>query len=254
MIVPQPLRERIAPATAQRIAAELAPIEAGMEVAMPPCRLLLLCFTNRCGSNYLGQLLAATGFFNEAGENFNAETVLEHARGLPRPSLRAYLPHLDGLIGRNGWLVVKASVDQLMMLTDAGILDDMHDRTVFLLLERRDRLAQAVSRCIAAQTGRWTTGHAALADATAYSRATIDAELAKVALANQGFYAFFAANRIAPLHLVFEDVVAAPQAALDAVASRCGVAPLRADPTGVRIRRQADAINAAWMARYKAGG
>ena len=37
--------------------------------------LVLVCFTNRCGSNYLCDLLFSTGEFNRGGEFLNYDTA-----------------------------------------------------------------------------------------------------------------------------------------------------------------------------------
>jgi len=242
---------------AARIAAALRPLGAGADIAMPRQRLLLLCFSNRCGSNYLATLLAATGVFNEAGEFFSADTVLEHAAARQLGSLRAYVADLPALAAAvDPWLAAKASVDQLMMLADAGILDDMAGRLRYVLLERRDQLGQAISRCIAAQNGRWTNRHASRLPDTAlfYDRAAIDTEIGRVALANAGFYAFFAANGIVPVHLAYEDLVADPSGTVASVGVALGFPDLVPDFARVAIRRQAGDVNTAWRARYLAGG
>lgn len=46
----------------------------------PALRFVFLCFTNRCGSNYLAELLASTGALNPAEEVFNGDTIAEHVR------------------------------------------------------------------------------------------------------------------------------------------------------------------------------
>ncbi len=256
MIVPGVLRARIDAEHAGPIVAALGPLDGGASVAMPASALLLLCFTNRCGSNYLAALLAATGAFNEAGEFFNAETVLHHAGQLRLGSLRAYMAALPRVVGPpGGWLAAKASLDQLIMLADAGILDGFAGRVVYVLLERRDRLGQAISRCIAGQNRRWTTGHAAAVPdaALVYHRSAIEAEMARVALACYGFYGFFAANHIVPLHLAYEECVTDPAGAVAAIGDLTGQRGLLADPARVGIGRQANAVNADWRARYLAG-
>lgn len=255
MLIPPALRSNIDAFHAARIAALLAPLRHGSGVAMPAERIIFLCFTNRCGSNYLGQLLAATGQFNEAGEYLNAETVIHHASRLADPSLRAYFARLPGMVARHGWLAMKAGIDQLVMLSDAGILREVHARAHYILLERRDRLGQAISRCIAAQTGRWTSEHASDVPDSAlrYSRAAIAQEMRSIEEATYGFYSFFAANRIAPLHLMHEDVLADPATALARIGAALGLGALRVDPSGVRIARQANAVNAAWRDRFLAG-
>jgi len=212
-------------------------------------KFLFLCFTNRCGSNHLAQLLAATGKFNEAGEFFNADTVLEHAAPRGVRSLAGYFAALTALLPHFGPLAMKAGPDQLAMLADAGVLDAIAPRAVYVLLERADRLGQAISRVIAAQTGRFFAAQAqTIADeALVYSREAITTELDRIALGNALFYAFFAANGITPIHVTHEEVEANPAPLL-------GVSIPPPDPHRVTIQRQAGAVNAAWRARYLAGG
>ncbi len=214
----------------------------------PDVDFLFLCFTNRCGSNYLAHLLATTGAFNEGGEFFNAPTVLEHAAARGLRSLPEYFSVLPELVSHRGRIVAKASVDQIVMLVDAGILPALGPRARYLLLERQDRLGQAISRVIASQNGRWTTAHASDVpdSALVFDRAAIEAEIAKIAHGNAGFYLFFAANGIVPLHTTYEAVVADPAPVVDAVAALMGTGRLRARPGRVRIGRQANAVNEAW--------
>ncbi len=221
--------------------------------APPGVDVLLMCFTNRCGSNYLAHLLAATGSFNEAGEFFNAPTVLEHAASLGLRSLPAYFSALPQLVTHGGRIAAKAGVDQVVMLADAGVLDALGHRVTYLLLERQDRLGQAISRVIASQNGRWTTAHASdVPDAAlVFDRPAIDAEIAKIAHANAAFYAFFAANGIVPLHTTYEAVLADPAHIVCAVADAMRTGPLVARPAAVRIGRQANEVNKVWREAYQ---
>ncbi len=213
--------------------------------------MLFLCFTNRCGSNYLAQLLASTGAFNEAGEFFNAETVLQHAAALGLRSVPAYVAALPGLVPVRRFLAAKASADQLVMLADAGVLPL---GCQYVLLERQDRLAQAVSRVIASQNLRWTTAHApALADEhLVYDGAAIALEMEKIANGNAALYAFFAANGLVPAHVTYEALLRDPQGVVDVIAARMGVAGLRIDPAAITIERQTGAVNVAWERRFRA--
>ncbi len=111
----------------------------------PDLDVLFLCFTNRCGSNYLAQLLATTGAFNVAGEFFNAPTVLTHAQERGLRSLPAYFSALSTLVPHTGRIAAKVVIGQLVTLADAGILDALRDRATYLFIERRDRLSQAIS-------------------------------------------------------------------------------------------------------------
>jgi len=253
MNIPLPLRTLGAPHR-DVLARALGPLVPVPDWTPPPVDVLFLGFTNRCGSNYLAHLLATTGAFNEAGEYFNAPTVLEHAAAHGLRSLHQYFTALPALVPHHGRIAAKASIDQLIMLADAGILDALGVRAHYLLMERQDRLGQAISRVIASHTGRWTTAHASDVpdDALVYDRAAIDTELDKVARSNAGFYAFFAANRIVPLHTTYEAVLAEPASIMDALGTAMGLGSLRAVPEKVTIGRQAGAVNAVWRTKYKA--
>ncbi len=251
--VPWALR-RLARPHAAAIEAALGPPRPGTVLRRTGRPWLFLCFTNRCGSNFVAQLLASTGACNDAGEFFNAETVLEHASARGLPTLHAYVETLPKLVKRARVLAAKASIDQLLMLTDAGILDQLMPDAAFLLIERQDRVAQAISRVIAAQTGRWTSAHRGTEECgePAYDRSAIAAEIDKIVLANAAFCSFFAANGIVPIHRSYEDILRSPQPMMDDIAQRLKLGVLRANPARVRLKRQATDINAVWKARFTA--
>jgi LPS sulfotransferase NodH len=252
MIVPAALREVVSPHR-DALTAAFGPIRRDPTVAPPKTPVLFLCFTNRCGSNFAAQILASTGVFNEAGEFFNAPTVLHHAARLGLASLPAYFAALPSLVPPHTCLAVKASADQLAMLADAGVLEALGERVAYLLLERNDRLGQAISRVIAAQTGLWTTKHAAMGGEPVYDRAAIDSELGAITLGNALFYAFFTANGIAPLHFSYESIMASPAGLADAVGTRLGFTGLRPNMAQVTIRLQRDTLNDAWRRIYAEG-
>jgi len=221
----------------------------------PDLDVLFLCFTNRCGSNYLGYLLASTGAFNEAGEFFNSPVVLMHAAARGLKSLPEYFSALPTLVPHSGRIAAKASIDQLVMLADAGILDALRGRATYLLLERQDQLAQAISRTIAWQNGRWTTAQASNVpdSALVFDRAAIDLEMAMIAYDNAAFSLFFAVNDIEPVRITYEALLADAGLGATAVSARMGLGELRLRPEKVPISRQSNAINAAWRTAYLAG-
>jgi len=218
----------------------------------PDVDILFVCFTNRCGSNYLAHLLATTGAFNEAGEFFNASTVVQHAVPLGLRSLPAYFSALPEIVPNPGRIAAKASIDQLVMLADAGILDALHGRVTYLVMERQDRLGQAISRVIAAQNLRWSTGHTANVpdSALVFDRAWIERELAEIAVINAAFSQFFLVNDIVPIRTTYEALLRDPRPVVGALMATMRLQNLRPRPENVAIRRQANAINAAWRRAY----
>jgi LPS sulfotransferase NodH len=218
----------------------------------PDVDVLFLCFTNRCGSNYLASLLATTGEFNQAGEFFNASTVSEHARRLGLRSLPAYFSALTKMASHSGRLAAKASIDQLVMLADTGILDALRGRITYLLLEREDRLGQAISRVIAAQNLRWTTTQESKVPDSAlmFDRAWIKNELAELAVRSAAFSQFFRANDITSIRITYEALLSDPKSAVQPLTKAMRLASLQPHPENVAIRRQANAINGAWRRAY----
>lgn len=228
----------------------------------PPCspidpslNFLFVCFTNRCGSNYLARLIASTGVLNVAEEVFNAPAVEEHARREGLRSLHDYVGFLGRRLTMSGWLTAKLGIEQLLMLTEAGILDDIVDRTKFLLIERQDTAAQAVSRLVAMQNSAWTSQHTATMpdEELMYSRAELDRQRAIVAFDNHAFYRFFATNGLVPRHLAYEAVVRSPERHLAEIGAWMGFERFIGDAAAVGIRRQESALKQAWLARYQRG-
>ena len=238
-----------------QLAAELGPSRPDRAFVPPDLEFLFILFTNRCGSNYLAQALASTGRFNEAGEFFNADVITVHARRNGLRSVQEYFRFLPRLVASNGWLVAKLGPENIDILDEAGILQAVHGRSRFILLERQDRLGQAISRVIASQDLRWTSEHDRLVPEAdlIYARARIDEELARSEQGNGYLYRFLSASRIAPLHFAYEALADRPQEHLDEVARWLGLPGLNLDPARIRITRQAGITSDIWRGRYLAG-
>lgn len=221
----------------------------------PDLDYLFLLFTNRCGSNYLAQAIASSGLINEAGECFNAETILHHVRQAKLQSVQDYFRLLPQLVTRNEWLCAKLAVEHVELLSTSGILRTILGRSHFILLERQDRLAQAISRCIAWQNHRWTSEHPASKPNSSlqYSRDAIEEQIREIRFANGTFYRFLTDIGKVPLHFTYEAFVAEPQVHLDLIAARIGLPRLTLDSSRIRIRRQSNDVNEAWRLRYLAG-
>ena len=222
----------------------------------PSLRFLFLCFTNRCGSNYIARLIASTGLLNVPEEVFNAPTVEEHTQQNGLRSLYDYVAFLDRQLTRSGWLTAKLSIEQVVMLTEAGILDRIIDRTKFLLVERQDTVAQAVSRLVATQNGLWTSQHIATIpdECLVYSRTGVDVQRESIARENTAFDRFFTLNGLAPKHVIYEAVLQSPEQHLTEIGAWLGFDRFIANPGEIGIQRQESAIKQAWLERYQQGG
>ena len=238
-----------------RLIAEFGSLRPDPTFVAPDIEYLFVLYINRCGSNYLSQALASTGLLNEAGEFFNADTVLAHSREQRLTSLQGYFAYLPQLVARNGWLACKLAIEHVDLLREAGILDVILPRSHFILLERQDRLAHAISRCIAWQNHRWTSEHPSDVrdECLIYSRQCIEQQLYDIELAKGHLYRFIAESGQSPIHFTYEAFVAAPQEYLDRIAARLRLPGLPLDRSRIRIERQSNRVNEAWRRRYLAG-
>jgi len=213
--------------------------------------LILLCFTNRCGSWLLADLLGTSGRIGIAGECLNGD---EMARTAERHRLRSFADYVRHAIAGpavEGNVVLKCGILHLEVLGQSGLLELMGERVRYVHMTRKDRLAQAISWEIAAQTGRWRSGGAAGAEPV-FSAAGIAAAMARFEADNRQFEHFFRRNGIVPRHVAYEALVAAPEAVAAGVVDGLFAVPPRFDMRRVSFARQADGRNAAWRERFLA--
>jgi hypothetical protein len=102
------------------------------DAVLPEVQFLFLCFTNRCGSNYLAEALASDGCLNVAGEYFNADTMRDEPFGAV--NFGDYVRGLTIQEGKNGYLVTKVAITQLKMLAVFDILPAILPKSRFILI------------------------------------------------------------------------------------------------------------------------
>lgn len=122
---------------------------------------------------------------------------------------------------------------------------------VWVLLERRDLLGQAISLARAMQDGKWSSTGTATGVA-AYSREQIEASLRKIVVGNARWASFFARAGIEPLRFVYEDIDGDFDGVCLAIAARLGLDEPVSPTTDVGIRPQRDVLNDEWRARFVA--
>ena len=215
-------------------------------------RFVFLCFTNRCGSSYFGQILSSTGVFNPIEEPLNFDEVEPICSAHGIASVAAYFCFIAQRDARTGIYILKAAVDHLRLLVEAGVLDQIIDQSDFIFMQRRDKLDQAVSRAIVEQNWQWAWHVPASVpnEQLTYSFEQINSGIDYVIDCNQAFDHFFSLNGIAPINLEYERLVAGPQQELDQIARRLGMSNLRLAEDKIGIRRQAADINRSWRERF----
>ena len=169
-------------------------------------------------------------------------------------SFAAYFATTAAEKARNGHFVVKASIGQLAVLAAHGILERILPHSRFILTERMDKLAQAISWQIAAQSGVFTSH-----DSTAnrpepvYNRDVLRHDLEGLTQLHATIALFMALNGIVPLHLTYEFLTTRRKQAGRFACEFLGQPALEIDPTKVKMKRQATRRNAEWRERFLSG-
>jgi len=210
-----------------------------------------ICTSPRSGSNLLGQYLSSTGVLGHPLEYFNgpARRTLGYPDYPDDPQQQIDLILSEGATP-NGIYGVKIFPEQFDQVEKSIPWTRRLPNLALVLLKRRDLLGQAISAVRAAQTSQWRSTTVAQGVAH-YDGAQIYARLQGAARDYARWDVFFARKAIAPTTVVYEDMLADPQAAVDRVAELFG---LRGDArmAGERVDlvMQRDAVTEDWRARF----
>jgi LPS sulfotransferase NodH len=232
---------------------EALPLRNGASVVLPEgLSYVFIVFTCRTGSFYLAELLATSGFFNKAAEALALGPVERVCREKNLQSFSEYFADLARNEAKNGFFVVKANVEQLVSLAWHGVLQRIAVRSRFIVTERMDKLAQAISWLIAVQTGKYRSNDQLPAVAPVYDGEELRNRLNRVVQEHAEASLFFALNGLVPLHVCYERMIAAPLVCSRIVCKFLGRPDVACDPALVPLRRQATGVNREWRARFLA--
>lgn len=234
----------------------------------------LLCATPRSGSTLLCDLLAATGIAGRPGSYFRRQSLAELAArlgvasaGIDRAYLDAVLRVAEAGTGVVGVRVMWESLGELVVALgtlypaaagERALLERAFGRLRFLHLSREDKVAQAVSRLRAEQSGLWHMG----ADGQVreqegerrearYDAARIAAHVAALEAQDEGWRRWFAAQGITPVAVTYEALSRAPGEVLAEVLAGLGLDAAKAAGVAPRTARLADAKSEAWSRRFR---
>lgn len=216
-----------------------------------PTRSYLMCFVNRSGSNLLAAALTSTRVLGVPVEPFSFPDIERVARVWQARTLREFaLRVIDTGTTSNGVFGVKLSAAQLFHLARERVLADLLADPLYVLVTRRDTVAQAVSFTIADQTGRWTSDGSSGVEPT-YDPVAISKALHWIAQSQSAFETYFAMMDIQPLRLVYEDFVDGIDNAVASIAAALGVVePVVVRPEGIKTLRQATSLNYQFRRRF----
>jgi LPS sulfotransferase NodH len=226
--------------------------DAGVEAAIA----YLVCALPRSGSSLLCELLFSTGSAGAPAEYFDRALMNEFRRRWGVTTFEEYLSTLLARkTGPNGVFGVKAHFFQLDEAFPEGGLDSVLPPLSYVYITRRDHLRQAISWARALQTHKWASDHEVAEEhPEVFRRPQIDRLLAGIVERERKWEAFFTGSDLAPLRVVYEDLVAAPGDTVRAVLAHLGVdEPERFTVGEPTLRRQADEVTEDWVNRYLEG-
>lgn len=220
-----------------------------------PDKLLLILFASRCGSSYAGQLLSNTPHFKHVKESFNP-TQLQRIReehGLADDSEAARWMIANR--GTNQAYAAKCGQPGLLSAWHLGYLEAVLHRTHCLVLERRDRVAQAVSLFRAELTGRFHSPQKATRTVQLddYDREKIEIFYTVIDNVYPSFYRFLDLTEKSYHTVYYEDICADPEAFVQTVCADMDL-PMPDDFSAeVRLDILRDDLSAEWIERFKRG-
>ena len=222
----------------------------------------IVASTDRSGSTYLCSLLWQTGVLGAPAEywNFrsrpNAKPIgVQMIERLGGSSPADYLTKLLARrTSRNGVFGVKAhSFDfEEVVRQYPEILERLSPLT-YIYIERKDKVAQAVSMAKAAQTGAWVS-YAKLQRAgnLHYDKDLIAKCLGFLERQNQDWQRWFEANRIEPFVVTYENLAEDAEGVVRGIVELLGAE--NDEPQKVqnpKLEKQGDETNEEWAARFR---
>lgn len=211
-----------------------------------------LCFTNRCGSNYVAQAISSDGKLMQAGENVNYNTVISHSQEQGLLSFSEYFSWLaNATKGASGIFGCKVSVGQLIFLYNEGILQKLSPSPKFIHVIRRDTIAQAISHYIAIKTNKWTSEQKGRENIQIdYDVNTLLGIVRATSFQNAMFESIFKIMGVEPTVVYYEEFLESPQEAISQIGQILGVQDLAYVSPNIHYKKQANEINDSLIEKF----
>ncbi len=212
----------------------------------------LICTHPRSGSNYFCELLSSTGELGHPADYFHeGHLQLSGLTSSKKADLEAQLTHvMQATPTANGVVGIKLFFFDVPALQAAGIMDRLSAfRCIFL--QRRDKLAQAISIRKTLMSGQLTSHHAHSGKDADYDYDDIRLRIVRTLRAEQGWRAFFRTRGIQPFMCCYEDLAETPRPIIDKVATFVGLSkPVAIQSEKLTLQVQRDASSREWHARF----
>ncbi len=215
-----------------------------------PERGYIIACAKRSGSSHLCALLNSTGALGRPDEHFHPDKISPADVATDALAAATWDRVVAAAATPNGVVGIKLFFSHIEPPYMAAIARRAAG-FAFVLLDRGDRLGQALSLARALQTASWSARQPE-ATPPCYRPALIRQCLADITAEMAGWEDYFRLHGIVPMRLAYEDLSAAPEASVAAIARLLGVDPadLAHQRSGKTIQR--DSINREWRERFLA--
>lgn len=242
-------------------------------VTRPEFDSYLICATPRSGSTLLCGLLDSSGVAGHPASYFNRKSLNEYADdwGIARPRagrideafVRAALTAGRTSNGVFGGRIMAETLPELMSglaaaasvptAADVDLLRAQFGQLRFVHLRRGDVVAQAVSWAKSLQTHFWHPGEAVAPGGQdpLYDEELIGRLVTTIERFEADWTVWFATHSIVPCEITYEELAADPPRTAQKVLDYLGLNVPPDRQLVVGHRRQADQLNADWIARFK---
>lgn len=210
-----------------------------------------ICSTPRSGGHFLGHLMYSTGAMGYPLEYFLAEHFSRWAALSGRPSAREVIDYIKSRrTSANGCFGFKVHFPEFSRVFREFGFDSLFPGCRFLLMEREDLLAQAISLVRATQTGQWISMHKP-GGRTRYNFDDILRAMKYVLEQKVSWRRFFALTGRQYLNVSYESLVKGPSGVIEDIARYLEIAETRIRWALVLPKKQADEESAQWYERFR---
>lgn len=210
---------------------------------------VFLCYTNRCGSNFVAEAMASGGSMNLAAEFLNYDQVLAGSADSGLTCIQEYVRGvaLNDMVAAT--FVCKVSVEHLVVLESSGMLDYVLPRARFVLIQRSDKIGQAISHSIADQTQQWASYNSSVTNDPVFDGPRIREYIKQIDEQYLIFDEFFSSREINPLLVNYEIFSENPEKGVSEIAAYLG-RNISFEASRVRTGIQRSERNEIWRTAY----
>jgi len=222
-----------------------------------PLTCYLIASSPRSGSQLLVQLLTSTGLAGFPNEHFNPWHMGDAANFFP-DNLLYGTQHVQRLIEKyttsNGVFGTKAHFLQVINFVGVDCLESLYPTPLkYISLYRRDCTRQGVSLARAVQTDSYNSAMQPARDPR-YNYYQIMQCIREIRIDAKGWETYFRQRGIAPLRIIYEDLVADQEGTLRRIFEFLEIEiPDNFQMPVPQLQRQADSLSDLWVEKFNRG-